>query len=334
MTSYSNPQHNRSKSSSVSQTIYILILVVLGVAVAIKIGYEVSLSNVKFISRGLLALFAGLLFESFRISDNWLHVIYKFIAAYLISLVVFLPFKSEHVYNFAKHIAMWPYAIIVLFAFFTAVFNGDKVTAKLNEGITLLHSLSLLYWIIDYGFGNIDHWFIVLLVVVALVFCAFSIVHALTYITLSRTVRLTLSVWSVIVVVFLAIDNMYCIYDNEAIETTKYLSQGLFIGLQYFLLGVCSIYITQNFILLLGFLPSKGGNYGRDLRETKKEHIERYSERQVFISHSMLCMLYALAVYGLNYTYQALPRNTMIWLVILTFPFVLYLIESTSKRKR
>ena len=129
-----------------------------------------------------------------------------------------------------------------------------------------------------------------------------------------------------------AIDNIYRVYQNEDIVTTKFLSQGLYIGLQYFLLGVSAIYITQNYILLAGFLPSKNGNYRRDLKETKENHINRYSENQVFIGHSFLCILYALTIYGLNYKYQILPRHTMIWLVFLTFPLILKLIELTKKK--
>ena len=74
------------------------------------------------------------------------------------------------------------------------------------------------------------------------------------------------------------------------------------------------------------------GNYKSDLKETKKDHIDRYSENQVFVGHSILCIVYALTIYGLNYKYQVLPRHTMIWLVFLTFPFILKLIELTNKK--
>ncbi len=130
----------------------------------------------------------------------------------------------------------------------------------------------------------------------------------------------------------LAIDNIYKVFQNKDIESTKYLSQGLYIGLQYFLLGVSAIYIMQNYILLAAFLPNKNGNYRTDLKENIKEHIERYSDKQVYIGDSFFCTLYALVIYSLNYNYNVLPRNTIIWLVFMTFPLLLNGIEYIKQK--
>ena len=54
-----------------------------------------------------------------------------------------------------------------------------------------------------------------------------------------------------------AVDNIFRVYQNEQIENAE-ISHGLYIGLQYFLLGVSSIYIVQNFLMLFGFFPGKG----------------------------------------------------------------------------
>ena len=332
MASNRKTKNTKRKSAGFDLTPIVIILGVLGLALTIYIGYRASISERKLFTVSLLALFAGLLFESFRITDNWKNVIYKFIGTYLFSLLCFLPGKRERVYNFENHIEFWPYYFIFFFSLISAIWYKDKVTAKLTEGITLLQSLSIIYWTIDYGFVNIENWFAKTILLIALLFSVFSIVQALVYFKLSRAVRLILSIWSTIIMVAFAIDNIYRVYQNEDIETTKYISQGLYIGLQYFLLGVSAIYITQNYMLLAGFLPSKNGNYKNDLKKTKKDHIERYSENQVFIGHAILCIFYALTIYGLNYKYQILPRNTMIWLVFLTFPFVLKLLEFTNKK--
>lgn len=322
----------KRKATGFDLTKITIVLGVLGLALTIYIGYRASISERKLFSLSLLALFAGLLFESFRITANWKNVISKFVVTYLFSLISFLPGKRESVYNFESHIAFWPYIFIFFFSLAIAIFNKDKVTAKLSEGITLLQSLSIIYWTIDYGFMNIDNWFAKTLLIIALLFSAFSIVQALTYLSLSRTVRLILSVWSTLIMFAFAVDNIYRVYHNEDIETTSYLSQGIYIGLQYFLLGVSAIYITQNYILLAGFFPNRNSNYKNDLKETKRNHIERYSENQVYIGHSILCIFYAVSLYGLNYKFEILPRHTMIWLVFLTFPLLLKLIELTNKK--
>ena len=308
--------------------IFILIVILLGIAglaLTVYIGYRASISDRKLFSVSLLALFAGLLFESFRVSGSWKPVISIFIGSYFFSFINFFPYKREHNYVFENHIESWPYVFIFFYAFAFAFFHKNRVTAKLNEGTTLLQSLSVVYWAVDYGFTNHYNWFTITLLTIALLFSAFSVLHALTYLHLSKTARLTLSVWSSVIMFAFALDNIIKVFNNPDIESSKYLSEGFYIGLQYFLLGVSAVYIMQNYMLLAAFFPTKNRNYKNDLREAKKDHLERYSDKQVFISHSLLCIVYAVTIYGLNYTYQIIPRHTMIWLVFLTFPFILKL---------
>jgi hypothetical protein len=129
-----------------------------------------------------------------------------------------------------------------------------------------------------------------------------------------------------------AIDNTIRVFSNE-VESSKYLSQELYIGLQYFMLGVSAVYMVQNYILLTGFLPSRNGNYKRDLQENIQTHIERYSDKQVFIGDSLFCIFYSTTIYSLNYEYHVLPRNTTIWLVFFTFSLIIYLAELINGEK-
>ena len=123
-----------------------------------------------------------------------------------------------------------------------------------------------------------------------------------------------------------AIDNIIAVFSNQDIESSIYLSQGIYIGIQFFFLGISAVYIMQNYILLATFLPDKSGNYKNDLKENVKDHIARYSDKQVPIGNSMFCIFYAGLLFGLNYKYQVLPRNTMVWIVLVTFPLIIQLI--------
>lgn len=257
-----------------------------------------------------------------------------FTGAYLFSLIAFLPGKREHNYNFENHIQIWPYFFLVIFTICFGIFHKNKVTTKLNEGITLVLSLSLIYWAIDYGFTDYLNWFSIPLMVIGLLFSIFSIIHALTYFPLTRTVRLTLSVWSSIIFLAFAIDSMIKVFSNPNIESSKYLSDGAFIGLQYFLLGVAAIYIMRNFMLLISFLPSKNSNYRNDLKENKQDHVDRYSNNQAKIAHSFFCILSVGFVYWLNHKYQVLPRHTAIWVVFFISSIVLKGLEFLNERKR
>jgi hypothetical protein len=322
----------KRKSAGFNLTPIVAIIGALGSALTIYIGYRASLSDRKLFSISLLALFGGLLFESFRVSDSWKTVITIFIGSYFFSLLSFLPGKREQHYNFENHIQNWPYVLLFFFALAFAIFHKDRVITKLTEGITLLLSLSFIYWTIDYGFTNYNNWFAVSVLSVGFLFTTFSILNALTNMHLSKGVRLTLSIWSTIILFAFAIDNIIRVFGNPDIENS-YLSDGLYIGLQYFFLGVSSVYIMQNYMLLAAFLPSKNGNYKNDLRENKKDHIDRFSDQQVSVRHSLFCILYAGTIYWLNYTYQILPRHTMIWLVITTFPLILFVSTIVNGRK-
>lgn len=323
----------KRKSAGFDLTPIVVILGIVGLALTIYIGYRTSLSNRKLFSVSILALFAGLLYESFRVSDKWKTVVAIFIGAYFFSLLNFLPGKREAHYNFENHIESWPYFFIFLFAMIFAIVNKDKVTIKLTEGITLLLSLSLIYWTVDYGFTNYHNWFAIKLLTLAFIFSAFSILNALTNMQLTRTVRLTLSIWSTVIMFAFAIDNIIRVFSNQDIESSQYLSQELYIGLQYFLLGVSAVYIMQNFILLTEFLPSKNGNYKADLKENINTHIDRFSDKQVSIGLSLFCILYVVTIYWLNYEYHVLPRHTMIWFVFLTFPILLQLRNLVNGQK-
>ncbi|HYG38312.1 MAG TPA: hypothetical protein VD908_06830 [Cytophagales bacterium] len=326
-------KRTKRKLADFNLTPIFVILGIVGLALTIYIGYRTSISDRKLFSISQLALFAGLLFESFRVSDSWKTIMYIFIGAYFFSLFNFLPGKREHIYILENHIESWPYVFIFCFALAFVIFNKEKVTAKLTEGITLLLSISLFYWALDYGFTNYHNWFAITLLIIAFILSAFSILNAFTNIQLTRTTRLTLSIWSTVIMFAFAVDNIIRVFSNHDIESTTYLPEGLYIGLQYFLLGVSAIYIMQNYMLLASFLPSKNGNYKNDLKENKKDHIDRFSDKQVFIGHSLFCVLYSVTVYGLNYKFQLLPRHTMIWLVFVTFPLILQLTNLVIGRK-
>lgn len=323
---------SKSKSPNFNIKTFVIIIGVIGLLFTIYLAYRASIYDKKLFSGSIIALFAGLLFESFRVSKSWKTIIFVFIAAYFFSLFSFLPGKHVDSYSFDCNLEVWPYSFIVFFAIFFAISHEDEMKVKLDEGITLLLSISLIYWIIDYSF-NYQNWFTIIFLTLVIIFTAFSIINALTKIELTRSVRLILSIWSTLIMFALAIDNIIKVFSNQDIESAIFLSQGLNIGLQYFFLGISAAYIIQNYLLLAAFLPNKSGDYIYDLKENMKVHIARYSNKQVFIGNSWFCILYAGIIFWLNYKYQVLPRNTMIWFVLLTFPLILRLIDLINGRK-
>jgi hypothetical protein len=306
-------------------------------AFIIYLGYRVVSNEQRIITISMVALLAGVLYESLRVSEKKSLVAYIFIACLIFSLFAFLPTKHENIYKFEKHLAVWPYIFLILFISLSALLNSEKTIVKLGEGITLLQSISIIYWTFDYGFLNMGDWYIKPLIGIGLVFATFAIFNALTNFSLSPKTRFVLSIWSSIIMLLFGIDNTYRVYQNHAIEMAQSIPQGLFMGLQFFLLGASSIYIVQNAMMLIILIPGKdtffNEQYFKDLKEHSQAHIARYSDQQVFSGYAILCIAITGSIYWLNYTYHLLPRNMMIWSIFLLFPILVKFIAINSKSK-
>ncbi len=315
----------------------VIFIGLLVLVLTVYVVYRINMSSRRLIPISVIAIIAGVLFEGKRLSDKWSTVFLTALGAFVISFVAFIPGRREHDYDFENHIAMYPYCFIILFALFSIVFHGDKVIPKLTEGITLLQSIAIIYWVIDYGFINTDSVVLKSIMIVGLLFSIYSIFHAFTHTVLSRTNRLTLSIWSSIIMVLFASDNIYRVYQNEQIENTADITQSFYIGLQFFLLGVSCIYIIQNFMMLIGFFPGRGSffnaQYFRDLKQLKSDHINRYSATQVSILHSFVALIFTGTFFLLNYHYQIISRHLAIWIVFVIFPFILMILEFSIGRK-
>ena len=314
------------KTTDVLYKIGIPLSILVAIGFTIYIGFRISASERELLPFSVIALFIGAVIESFRICKDLKIITKNFLISYLASFFCFLPGKKERVYDFENHIIQWPYVFLLVFSLVFVIKYEEKITAKLTEGITLLLSISMLYWCLDVGlFSDFDNKFLVFLAVFVVFSSLASIFYILTDIELTKKYRLMLSIWSTIIILVFFIDNIYNVYDKGNLESSKLFSENFILVVQHFLLGISSVYFVQNAILVIGFLPSKRGNYSEDLAKTKKEHINRYSDQQVDGYIAILCLVYSLVLYGLNMRYHIFPRNVMILFVIFTFPMILRL---------
>jgi hypothetical protein len=159
----------------------------------IYIAYKTPIGDNKLFSISILALIAGLLIESFRVSYSWKTVIYVFIGTYIgtyfMCLISFMGSEGEVIYD-SQFFDFWLYSFLFFFSSISAIINKEKITAKLNEGVTLLLSISVIYWIFDYGFIINQNWLTITLTVIVLISSLFSILNAFTNIQLSKTIKL------------------------------------------------------------------------------------------------------------------------------------------------
>lgn len=305
--------------------------------------YVKSTSGLHLIPVSVLALLAGVIFESKRVTNNWFIVIVIGVIAFVFcytftNFLTTLVNEPQSAYNSPLNISIrrWPEIFILFYFIFSLFFYKDRIIPKLTEGITLLQSLAVIYWVADYGLITSQNPFMQVLLVIGLLFSLFSIFHAFTKTRLSNTHKLILSIWSSIIMMLFALDNLNAISKMEEIENATNLINAIYIALQYFLLGISSIYIVQNFLMLYRFLPRRkkffNSRYFDKLQELKYDHINRYSDQQVSWLEALICILLIGTVFFLNYYYQVVPRQFIIWMAFVTFPIVISLLNFIMKK--
>ncbi|MDP1726344.1 MAG: hypothetical protein Q8M15_06140 [Bacteroidota bacterium] len=328
----------RKKSAGFDLKPYLYVLGGLLLVLTIFVGFKLHLSERRLIPISILAIIIGAIFEGKRIIEKWKTVFFLSLASFILSYLAFLPGKGEHGYGIENHIEEWPYWFIGIFSLLIIAFNKERVTVKLTEGITLIQSIAIIYWVFDYGFLTDINLFLNILMFIGLCFTIFAFYHAFTRAEITRSSRLSLSIWSSIIMMLFAIDNIYRVYQNGQIENSEDITSGFYISLQYFLLGVCCIYIIQNLIMLIGFLPGKGTffnrQYFKELEELKKDHVKRYSQEQVKTTYSLICLFVVGTFFWLNYNHQFLPRNIAVWLVFVIFPIGIIAYEYAQEMKK
>jgi hypothetical protein len=335
LTTQNKPKKTKYKSKGVSLTPLFYTIGSLSLILLLYISYRMYLTERTLIPISIFALIAGAIFEAKYLLKKWSETLGIALISFFLSFISFLPGKREHNYDFENHIQIWPFCFLVIFLVIIISANKNKVIPKLTEGITLMQSIAILYWIADSDLIKNHNIFLNSIIFLSLLFSLFSIFHAFTKTELTRRSRLTLSIWSTIIFVLFAIENIIRTFLNEQIENSD-ITNGFYSGLQYFLLGVSSIYIVQNFIMLIAFAPRKGAffnkEYYKDLKTLKADHINRYSSQQIDILHSLFCVIFTSSIFYLNYYYKIVPKHIAIWLVFVTFPFIFNFISSLNEK--
>lgn len=276
-------------------------------------------------------LILGLIFQGKKLYGTWKPLIENLTIAFGISFFFFVLMKKDP--DIEAKIFLTTYIFLLCFILaFLAKFKNSRVLIipKLTEGITLLHSIAVIYWLVDFSRNHV--YAKIMYAFFFVIFCTalFSIINAFTRISLSETNRFLLSLWSSIVMIVFALDYIISVFNNGEISDSLSIQEGVYVFVQYFLLGISAIYIAQNGNMILGFLPDKGERlFQSSLRrkELKKDHIERYSENQVSIWYSLFCVVFSASLFWLNYEYQYVSKQSIIWIVFVSFPILIHCFE-------
>jgi len=291
-----------------------------GIAIAILpfflfVAYVLYRSEKSVVPLSIFALLAGVFIESKRLSKKWSTVFYKFLAALAISAFSFLPFNDEISYNIENHISTWIYVFLFTFLFISLGFHREKIKLFLSEGVTLNLSVGIIYWLVENEFYNSTSVIIKSAVALFVVVALFTIINTFLRFKLTSTIRVLLSIWSSIVLMFLALDNIFNLF-NHQVEDAFLIMDKAIIVIQYFFLGISSIYILLNIFMLMEFLPDRSVKTKKEhldnFNAIKLEHINRYSENKTSKKLALICLVVSIVFYSSNYLFQFLPTNAAI----------------------
>ncbi|WP_396168754.1 hypothetical protein [Flavobacterium sp.] len=277
-------------------------------------------------------LILGLIFQGKRLYGTWRPLIENFVIALGGTFFVFImihkaSLKVEHEIFFITYAFLLCFILAFLVKFKK---NRILIIPQLTEGVTLLHSIAIIYWLVDFSRVYIYAKIIYVFFFIIILFTLFSIINAFTKSPLSKTNRFLLSLWSSLVMILLALDYIISIFKNGEISDALSFQEGVFVFVQYFLLGISAIYIAQNINMILGFLPDKGERIfqtSRRRKVLKKDHIERFSENQVSVWYSLFCLVFSASLFWFNYEFQIISRQSVIWIVFVSFPILIYCFE-------
>jgi len=273
----------------------------------------------QFLTLAYAAFVMGTFFEVRRMSSNWKHVGLKLLAAVVLSamFVIVEP----------KYVGKWPLVFAGVLLFVSVAIHYDRMMAKIGEGVTLLHSLTLLYLCAEFlKKVGLSLWGLVIIFLPV----AYSVLHALTHIRITKRDRLYLSLWSSLTMAVFALLYIYSIWHMDKIENlfvAERFFDGITVFLEHFLLGISGAYILQNFFMLLAYLPGRreffNEAYFRSVREMNKEHIERYSSDQVDRREAWFVLILVGSLLALNYHFAILGVQFSIWICLVIVPFAM-----------
>ena len=273
-------------------------------------------------------LLMGVAFEFIKLTKSFWPVLrpfcfalFIFILIYFEILVSFLFNKTNIIYEIDAAIATKAHLVLMAFVGLSYMEVRKKIEPRLTEGITLVQSISLIYWMHNMNIFNINNEVINFFTYLSLIFITFTFLHAFTKIKLGNNSRLFLSVFSTIIMMTFGIDYILRVFMNYDVYT---LTLNGF--LQYLLLGFSSIYLFQTFILLVPYIyTEKGKSYFKQVKKLNKTHINMYSEEQVDISESIYISIVISLIYYFNTIYQIFESYTLIWLVLLISPLLIFI---------
>lgn len=276
----------------------------------------------------------GVTYENLRISKDWKLTILKIFGSLILSLVVFMDKTGLTQDRIQETLTIWSYTFIAVFGITSMLYHNEKVILKMSEGISLLQSISFIYWINEMYREEILNHYIIVFIVSS--FSILSIYNSFSYKKLSPNNKLALSLWSSMIMIVFSIETFFSIIKNEnhKISEIPFL---ITTYLEYFILGVSLVYLLKNAQLLSRYFPDKSEGYKKFKKRIGKVNqiqINRYSDNQLKRKDTLFALIVLPLIYFSNYQYELFEPRLLIWGLFIIFPIINDIKNSTMTKKQ
>lgn len=274
----------------------------------------------------VIPILLGIMYEYKNISKNWSKIANTFSIASIVSVLFFNQTTEKFGQQFVDG---WPYVLTVFFVITICLSDRSEITKKLQEKVLLIESIACLYWLIEVG-----GMFIFSLLPAFLIFIVLPILYVFNHIFRNRIpsdrTKMFLSIWSCFILFLFSFEYLVNTIFTSFNFHFELSHQTLLILIQFFLFGVSSIYMMNNFLLLSGFFSGKNWIFGKGYRAL---HVERYSDKQMSLKEGVFYLLFPLTTFGLNFYLQWVDKNLLILLVLFITPGIFPLFQRLKKAR-
>lgn len=268
----------------------------------------------------IISLLCGVFYQSYQIIRNKEKILIYSILSLFLSALSFISIQS----NSSNPLIIWVYFYLGAYLIVFSLEHHQSLTTPFGEGISFLFAFGICYWFFEKQMLGVDTVLSTFITIILLIFLLYSILHAFFEIKHHHLSRFLLSFFTCCSILILSIDQIIELYSQGDITSEHRWVERLILLFRYFLLGLSSLYVFQNLMLLLSYLPNKyTRSYFSDVKQNTLIHIKRFSEDQISKTEACFALIFTVSVYSLNYIYQIIPINMSIWLSILLVPLVI-----------
>jgi hypothetical protein len=294
--------------------------------------YQIFQTERTLISWATMAMMIGLIFESMRLGSFTKKIIFELLLAYLASFIVFIPVSVDE-YDFVSKISTWPAVFFGAYALTSMVLFKDRIIPKINMTYTAVCLLAFMYYVYEWNWFSDDYWLFQGLAFLALGITLFVLVLSIRPGALTQRIRLILSVFSALLMIFFAAEFALELYLSTQYAREVSWLEKLNLFVPYFVLGMGLVYTLQNIFLIIDFNYWGDGDHVQHARTVAALHLKRYDPMKPSLLRLFAPLALVAGILTSNHIFDFVAKQTAVWIVLILVTSVdqyMYRLEKQS----